>query len=161
MYDLMALAFQTDSTRVVSFAVAPEGSNRPFPTLGISEGYHFLTHHMGNQEKVLKVAKIERWYMERFARFLRQLDGMKEPDGSSVLDNSMIVYGCAIGDGNRHNHDELPIVLAGGGGGTLQPGRHVLLPSAIPMTNLYTAMLDRMGVKAERVGDSTGRLEDI
>jgi hypothetical protein len=161
MYDLMALAFQTDSTRVVSFAVAPEGSNRPFPTLGISEGYHFLTHHMGNQEKVAKVAKIERWYMERFARFLNQLDAMKEPDGTTVLDNSMIIYGCAIGDGNRHNHDELPIVLAGGGGGTLQPGRHVLLPEPMPMTNLYTAMLDRMGVKAERVGDSTGRLESI
>lgn len=161
MYDLMALAFQTDSTRVVSFAVAPEGSNRPFTSLGISEGYHFLTHHAGNQEKVLKVAKIERWYMERFARFLRQMDAMKEPDGTSVLHNSMIVYGCAIGDGNRHNHDELPVVLAGGGGGALQPGRHVLLPQPMPMTNLYTALLDRMGVKAERVGDSTGRLEDV
>jgi hypothetical protein len=161
MYDLMALAFQTDSTRVVSFAVAPEGSNRPFPTLGISEGYHYLTHHSGNQEKVLKVAKIERWYMDRFARFLRQLDGMKEADGTSVLHNSMIVYGCAIGDGNRHNHDELPIVLAGGGGGSLQPGRHVACPQPVPMTNLYTAVLDRMGVQAERVGDSTGRLDNI
>jgi hypothetical protein len=161
MYDLMALAFQTDSTRVASFAVAPEGSNRPFTNLGISEGHHFLTHHSGNQDKVLKVAKIERWYMERFARFLRQLDAMKEPDGTSVLHNSMIVYGCAIGDGNRHNHDELPIVLAGGGGGTLQPGRHVLLPQPMPMTNLYTALLARMGVKAERVGDSTGRLDDV
>jgi hypothetical protein len=161
MYDLMALAFQTDSTRVISFAVAPEGSNRPFPTLGISEGYHFLTHHAGNQDKIAKVAKIERWYMERFARFLRQLDGMKEPDGTTVLDNSMIVYGCAIGDGNKHNHDELPVVVAGGGGGTLRTGRHVLLPQPMPMTNLYTALLDRMGVKAERVGDSTGRLEDV
>jgi hypothetical protein len=161
MYDLMALAFQTDSTRVVSFAVAPEGSNRPFPTLGISEGHHYLTHHSYNQEKILKVAKIERWYMERFARFLRTLDGMKEPDGTSVLDNSMIVYGCAIGDGNKHNHDELPVVLAGGGGGTLRPGRHVLLREQVPMTNLYTAMLDRMGVQAEKVGDSTGRLAEV
>jgi hypothetical protein len=161
MYDLMALAFQTDSTRVVSFAVAPEGSNRPFPTLGISEGYHYLTHHAGNAEKIAKVAKIERWYMERFARFLRQLGEMKEADGTSVLDNSMIVYGCAIGDGNKHNHDELPIVLAGGGGGSLQSGRHVSYAQPVPMTNLYTAMLDRMGVQAERVGDSTGRLEDL
>lgn len=161
MYDLMALAFQTDSTRVASFAVAPEGSNRPFPTLGISEGYHFLTHHSGNADKIQKVAKIERWYMERFARFLRQLDGMKESDGTTVLDNSMIVYGCAIGDGNKHNHDELPVVVAGGGGGTLQPGRHVLLGQPTPMTNLYTALLDRMGVQAERVGDSTGRLDDV
>jgi hypothetical protein len=116
---------------------------------------------MGNQEKVLKVAKIEKWYMERFARFLQTLSTMKEADGKSVLDNSMIVYGCAIGDGNRHNHDDLPIVLAGGGGGTVNPGRHVKLRELTPMTNLYVAMLDRMGVKAERVGDSTGRLEVI
>ena len=161
MYDLLALAFQTDSTRVASFSVAPEGSNRPFPSLNISEGHHFLTHHAGNQEKILKVAQIERWYMERFARFLRKLDGMQEADGTTVLDNSMIVYGCAIGDGNKHNHDELPVALAGGGGGTLQPGRHVLLPQQMPMTNLYTAMLDRFGVQAEKVGDSTGRLEDV
>jgi hypothetical protein len=161
MYDLMALAFQTDSTRVISYCVAPEGSNRPFLELGIPEGYHFLTHHQGNQEKILKVAKIERWYMERFARFLNKLDGMKESDGTSVLQNSMIVYGGGIGDGNKHNHDELPIVVAGSGGGTLNPGRHVLLGKSTPMTNLYVSMLDRMGVKAERVGDSTGKLESI
>lgn len=161
MYELMALAFQTDSTRVVSFAVAPEGSNRPFPTLGISEGHHFLTHHSGNEEKILKVAQIERWYMERFARFLQTLDGMKDADGTSVLHNSMIVYGCAIGDGNKHNHDELPVVLAGNGGGTLQSGRHLKLGQPTPMTNLYASMLDRLGVKAEKVGDSTGRMESI
>jgi hypothetical protein len=161
MYDLMALAWQTDATRVVSFCVAPEGSNRPFLDLGISEGHHFLTHHSGDDEKIFKVAKIERWYMERFARFLRTLDGMKDADGTSVLDNSMIVYGSAIGDGNRHNHDELPVVLAGGGGGSLTPGRHVQLDKSAPMTNLYMAMLNRMGVQAERVGDSTGVLEDV
>lgn len=161
MYELMALAFQTDATRVVSFSVAPEGSNRPFPELGIPEGYHYLTHHQGNEEKILKVAKIERWYMERYARFLARLDAMKEPDGTSVLDNAMIVYGGGIGDGDLHNHDELPVVLAGGGGGTLRPGRHLKLGEPTPMTNLYTAMLDRMGVRAEKVGDSTGRLEDV
>ena len=161
MYDLMAIAFQTDSTRVISYCVAPEGSNRPFPTLGIAEGHHFLTHHMGNQEKIQKVAKIERWYMDRFAKFLRTMDSMKDADGKSVLDNSMIVYGCALGDGNRHNHDDLPVVLAGGGGGTLTPGRHLKLKDSTPMTNLYVAMLERAGVKAERVGDSTGKLENV
>jgi hypothetical protein len=161
MYDLMALAFQTDSTRVISYCVAPEGSNRPFPDLGIAEGHHFLTHHSGNEDKILKVAKIEHWYMERFARFIRTLDSMKDADGKSVLDNSMIVYGCAIGDGNRHNHDNLPVVLAGGGGGTLTPGRHLKLRGSVPMTNLYMAMLERAGVQAERVGDSTGKLEDV
>ena len=161
MYDLMAMAFQTDSTRVVSFSVAPEGSNRPFLELGIPEGYHFLTHHQGNKEKIAKVAKIERWYMERFARFIRTMDAMKEPDGSSVLDNSMIVYGSGLGDGNMHNHDELPVVLAGGGGGTLQPGRHLQLNDSTPMTNLYVSMLDRMGIEAESVGDSNGKLDEI
>ncbi len=161
MYDLMALAFQTDSTRVVSFAVAPEGSNRPFPSLGISEGHHFLTHHSGNQEKIVKVAQIERWYMERFARFLRTLDEMKDSDGTSVLHNSMIVYGCAIGDGNKHNHDELPVVVAGQGGGTLAAGRHLKLAKPTPMTNLYVSLLDRLGVVAETFGDSTGRMESI
>jgi hypothetical protein len=161
MYDLLAAAFQTDSTRVVSFAVAPEGANRPMPHLGIAEGYHFLTHHAGNREKKLKVAKIERWYMGEFARFLAKLDGMKEADGTSVLDNSMIVYGCAIGDGNKHNHDDLPVVVAGGGGGSLRPGRHVAARPDTPMTNLFVSLLDRLGVSAEKVGDSTGRFDDV
>lgn len=161
MYDLLALALQTDSTRVVSFAVAPEGANRPMPHLGIVEGYHFLTHHAGNPEKLQKVARIERWYMDQFARFLTQLDGMKEADGTSVLDNAMVLYGCAIGDGNLHNHDDLPVVLAGGGGGTLHPGRHLQVDAATPMTNLFVSLLDRLGVQAERVGDSTGKLDDL
>jgi hypothetical protein len=161
MYDLMAIAFQTDSTRVISYVVAPEGSNRPFLNLGIPEGHHYLTHHKGDQEKIAKVVQIENWYMDRFGRFLRKLDAMKEPDGSTVLDNSMIVYGSALGDGNKHNHDELPIILAGGGGKTLNPGQHVKLDQATPMTNLYIAMLDRMGVKAKRVGDSTGELDGL
>ncbi len=161
MYDLMALAYQIDATRVISFSVAPEGSNRPFLDLGITEGHHFLTHHGFDKTKIEKVRKIEKWYMERFAKFLRTLDGMKDADGTSVLDNSMIVYGSAIGDGNRHNHDELPVVLAGNGGGTLTPGRHLKLATSTPMTNLYAAMLHRMGVTAEKVGDSTGVLADV
>src|SRR5688572_997941 len=161
MYELMALAFQTDSTRIVTFPVAWEGSNRPFLDLGITEGHHYLTHHSGDEAKILKVAKIERWYMDRFSQFLHRLDGMKDPDGSSVLHNSMIVYGSAVGDGNRHNHDELPVVLAGGGGGALQSGRHWRLKDSTPMTNLYVSMLDRMGVQARHIGDSTGRLDGV
>jgi hypothetical protein len=161
MYDLLAVAFQTDSTRVASFAVAPEGANRPMPHLGIAEGYHFLTHHAGNEAKKQKVARIERWYMGEFARFLAKLDAMKEADGTSVLDNAMVVYGCAIGDGNRHNHDDLPVVLAGGGGGSLRPGRHLKARRGTPMTNLFVSLLDRLGAAAERVGDSTGRLDEV
>ena len=98
--------------------------------------------------------------MEQFARFLTKLKSIKEGEGT-LLDNCMIVYGGAIGDGNRHNHDNLPILLAGQGGGTLTPARHVKLGKETPMTNLYLSMLDRMGVAAQRVGDSTGKLEDV
>jgi hypothetical protein len=161
MYDLMALAFQTDSTRVISFA-GRAGGEQP----SVSDTRHFrglsLSHAPCGQPGQDREGREDRALVHgTICALLRQLDGMKEPDGTTVLDNSMIVYGCAIGDGNKHNHDELPVVVAGGGGGTLRTGRHVLLPQPMPMTNLYTALLDRMGVKAERVGDSTGRLEDV
>ena len=161
MFDLMAIAFQTDSTRLVTFPLAHEGSNRSFPELGISEGHHNLSHHKRKQENLDKIARIDHFYMQQLAYLLDRLQELKDPDGSSVLDNSMVVYGCAIGDGNRHNHDDLPIVLAGGGGGTLNPGRHVDFGRDVPMTNLYLSMLDRMGVPLDRFGDSTGRVTDM
>jgi len=161
MFDLLALAFQTDSTRLATFPLAREGSDRNFPELGIQEGHHTLSHHQGNEETLEKIAKIDHFYMEQLAYFLQRLDAMEEADGSSVLDHSMIVYGCAISDGHAHTHNDLPIVLAGGGGGTLSPGRHVDVGDDVPMTNLYLSLLDRLGVQAERLGDSTGRLTDV
>lgn len=161
MFDLLAISFQTDSTRLSTFQLAHEGSNRSFPELGISEGHHNLSHHKGNAETLEKIARIDQFYMQQLAYFLGRLNELKDPDGSSVLDNSMIVYGCAIGDGNRHNHNDLPIVVGGGGGGTLTPGRHVDFGRDVPMTNLYLSMLDRMGVPLERFGDSTGRVADL
>ncbi len=160
MYDLMALAFQTDTTRIATFIVAHDGSNRPYPNLGVSDGHHDLSHHGNNEEKKQKIAKINRFHATQFAYFLEKLKSAREGEGT-LLDNCMIVYGGAIGDGNRHNHDNLPILLAGGGGGRLQAGRHVRYDRETPMTNLYLAMLERMGVSAERVGDSTGKLENI
>ena len=160
MYDLMALAFQTDTTRIATFIVAHDGSNRPYPNLGVPEGHHDLSHHGNNEEKKQKIAKINRFHATQFAYFLEKLKSAREGEGT-LLDNCMIVYGGAIGDGNRHNHDNLPILLAGRGGGALQAGRHVRYDRETPMTNLYLAMLDRMGVSAERVGDSTGKLENI
>ena len=161
MLDLLAISFQTDSTRLATFPLAHEGSNRSFPELGISEGHHELSHHRRKQDKLEKIAKIDHFYMQQLAYLLKKLDELKDPDGSSVLDNSMIVYGCAIGDGNRHNHDDLPIIVAGGGGGSLTPGRHVDFGTDVPMTNLYLSMLDRVGIKMDRFGDSTGRVKDI
>ncbi len=160
MFDLLAMAFQTDATRVATLLLAGDGSNRVFPQIGIPEGHHYLTHQ-NETDKKDKVAQIDRYYMEHFAKFLKRLDGIQDIDGNSVLHNSMIVYGGGIGDGNRHNHDNLPLVLAGHGGGSLQPGQHLKVPS-MPMTNLFMSMLDRMGVKdVDRFGDSNGRVEGI
>ncbi|MEM8946940.1 MAG: DUF1552 domain-containing protein [Planctomycetota bacterium] len=161
MLDLLAISFQTDTTRLATFPLAHEGSNRSFPELNISEGHHNLSHHKRKQENLEKIAIIDHFYMQQLAYFLDKLDSLKEPDGSSVLDNSMIVYGCAISDGDKHNHDDLPIVVAGGGGGTLNPGRHVDFGRDVPMCNLFLSMLDRMGVGLDRFGDSTGRVADL
>ncbi|MCP5536357.1 MAG: DUF1552 domain-containing protein [Akkermansiaceae bacterium] len=160
MYDLMALAFRTDATRISTFMLAHDGSNRSFPDIGISEGHHSLSHHRGNPNTLEKIAQIDQFYIGEYARFLQQLKNLKEGEGS-LLDNTMIVYGSGIGDGNRHNHTDLPLILAGGGGGSLKPGRHTRAKEGTPMTNLYLAMLERMGVDAKRVGDSSGVLNDV
>ncbi len=161
MTDMLALAFETDSTRVATLILAHDGSNRAFPELGIPEGHHSLSHHQGKKENLDKYAKIDHFYMTEFARFLAKLDATNDTDGTSILHNSMIVYGCGNGDGNRHNHDNLPVLLAGNGGGTLNPGRHVKA-GAVPMTNMFLGMLDRFGVPPlDRFGDSTGRFDSI
>ena len=158
MFDLMALAFQTDTTRIATFMLAHDGSNRSFPDIGVPDAHHGISHHQRDPEKLAKLGKIDRFYLRQFAYFLDKLKGIKEGEGS-VLDNSMIVWGGGIGDPDRHNHDNLPIVVAGRAGGTWTPGKRVMLPGETPMTNLYVSMLERMGVRAETVGDSTGKLE--
>jgi hypothetical protein len=161
MYDVLFLAFQTDSTRIATFLLAYESSNRAFPDINITEGHHNLSHHQGKKATLEKIAKIDLWYMRQFARFLERLDETKDADGNSMLHNSMIVYGSGNGDGNRHNHNNLPFILAGRGGGSLSPGRYLKL-KAQPMSNIYLPMLDGMGVSGvQRHGDSTGRIQGI
>jgi len=161
MFDLLVLAFQTDSTRLATMLLGHDGDNRSLPEVGVSEGHHDLSHHFNNQEKIQKIAEIDRWYVMQFAKFLEKLQNTKDVDGRSLLHNSMIVYGSGNADGNRHTHSNLPLILAGSGGGTLQTGRYVKHGSK-PMTNLFLSMADCMGVSGlERFGDSTGRLENI
>ena len=160
MLDLLAMAFQTDATRVSSFMVASDGSDRNYRMLGVTEGHHSLSHHGGNKEKLDQIRKIAKFHVEQFAYFLQKLASMKEGD-KSVLDNSMILFGCGIGDGNRHNHNDLPILLAGKGGGKVTPGRHVQYEKNTPLCNLYVSMLDAVGVKVDRFGDSTGPLTKL
>ena len=161
MFDLLAMAFETDSTRVATLLLAGDGSNRSYPQIGIAEGHHYCSHHRNDADLMGKIARIDRYYMEHFARFLKRLEQTKDVDGRSVLHNSMIVYGSGNADGNRHTHDNLPVILAGGGGGTLESGRHVNLGGR-PMSDLFLSMTDRLGVQGiERIGDSSGRVTTV
>lgn len=159
-FDLMALAFQTDTTRIATFIMAHDGSNRQYPFIGVRDGHHDLSHHQGDEEKKAKIAKINRFHMTQFAYFIEKLKSIREGEGS-LLDNSMIVYGSGLGDGNRHNHNDLPVLLAGRGGGTINSGRHIRYDKGTPMNNLFLSMMDRMGAKADQLGDSTGLLANL
>lgn len=156
MFDMMVLAFKTDSTRVSSFMMSHDGSNRSFGDIGINEGHHSLSHHKKQKDNLEKIAKIDQFYLAQLSYFLERMKNTEDVDGKSLLHNSMIVYGSAISDGNRHSHNDLPIILAGNGGGALSPGRHVEVGDDVPLANLYLRMLDEFGVDQRRFGDSTG-----
>jgi len=160
MYDLMALAFQTDATRVITFMSANEGSNRPYRMVGVNNGHHELSHHREDEEKVEQLKKIDLFLVGEFARFLGKLKETPEGEGN-LLDNCMIMYGSGLSDGNRHKHDDLPIILAGRAGGTIKTGRHIVVREGAPLNNLFLSMLDRMGSGVASLGDSTGRLKVI
>ena len=159
MCDLMVLAFQTDLTRVVTLPFANDGSNKPYPVIGVSDGHHDLSHHGNNADKQAKIQKINAFHVEQLAYLLGKLQAVKEKDGTTLLDNVMLVYGSGIGDGNRHNHDDLPILLAGGGGGTVEGGRHLKFKFNTPLMNLNLALFERVGAPAKSFGDSTGVLK--
>jgi hypothetical protein len=157
MVDMMVLAFQTDQTRVSTCMLANEGSNRSYREIEVPDGHHDLSHHGGDAAKLEKIRRINRFHMERFAYFLERLKAIPEGDGT-LLDHCMIVYGSGISDGNRHNNENLPILLAGRGGGSIDPGRHIRYAEETPMANLFLSLLDRMGAPIPYMGDSTGHL---
>ena len=160
MYDLIAIAFQTDLTRVATLMVGREGSLRVYPEIGVPDPHHPLTHHRGNADWIEKIAKINCYHTEMFSYFLDKLRRATDGEGT-LLDHSMIVYASGLCDGNRHTHENLPVLLAGRGDGSLKPGRHVRYKSGTPMTNLYMTLLDHMSVRPESIGDSTGRVEQL
>ena len=157
MYDMMALAFRMDLTRISTFMVAHEGSDRHYRDLGINEGHHTSSHHGNDAAKIEAVKKIDLYHMQQFAYFIEKLKSIPEGSGS-LLDNCMVLLGCGIGDGDRHNHNDLPVLMAGRAGGALKPGQHVRFTKDTPMCNLYLSMLGVMGAKTDRFGDSTGAL---
>jgi hypothetical protein len=160
MFDLMALALQTNSTRVLTFMYTNAGSNRSYKQIGVSEGHHSLSHHGKDPKKQEKISKINHYHATLLAYFIEKLSSTPEA-GGTLLDNCMVMYGSGIGDGNRHNHDDLPIVLLGKGSGSIKTGRHLEFPRNTPLTNLYVSLLERMGVHVDSFGDSTGRLENL
>jgi hypothetical protein len=160
MGDMMVLAFQADLTRICTFMFANDGSNRSFGFIGVPEGHHDMSHHGGEAAKLEKKRKIDQFELEQLAYILRRLKETKEGD-SNLLDNSLILFGAGISDGNRHNHDDLPVLLAGKAGGTFRTGRHIVYQNHTPLNNLFLSMLDRMGVRIETLGNSTGKLNQL
>ena len=160
MMDLIILAFQTDVTRIATFVLANEGSNKTYPAVNVSDGHHNLSHHGGDEDKIAKILRINIFHTEQLAYFLEKLDAIPEGEGT-LLDHSMIVYGSGNADGNRHSHHDLPIILAGNGCGTLNSGRHIEYPKETPLNNLWLSLLNRMDVNMQRLGDSTGTLKEL
>lgn len=160
MYEMLALALQSDQTRIGTFITAHEGSNRPYPVIGIPDGHHDISHHGNDEARLAKLAAINRYHVAHFGKFLDRLKSVQEGE-NTLLDNCMVVFGSSISDPDKHSHMGLPILLAGRGGGTITPGRHIQVKKDTPITNLYVSVLDRMGVEAQKVGDSNGALEVI
>ncbi len=161
MFDMLLLAFQTDSTRIATLLISKEGSDRVFPDIGVMGGHHTISHHQNNPDTIAQIAKIDLWYTQQLGKFLDKMEATKDVDGKSLLHNSMILYGSGNADGNRHTHYDLPIMVAGSGGGRFKTNRFVKA-KAKPLTNLFLSMADNMGASGiERIGDSTGRLSEL
>lgn len=160
MCDLMVLAFQADVTRVSTFVLANEGSNRPYPFVDVPDGHHDLSHHGNDAVKKEKIRKINLFHTRQLAYLLQKLRDVQEGDGT-LLDHCMIAYGSGIHDGNAHNHEDLPLLLAGGGCGSLKSGRHLRFAPETPLSNLWLSMLNRLEISWEKLGDSTGTLSGL
>ncbi len=160
MFDLQLLAMQGDVTRVITFQLARETSNRTYPEIGVPDPHHPLSHHGNDPAKIARMAKINQFHVSLFAEFLAKLAATREGNGS-LLDHSLFLYGSGIGDPNVHDHTNLPILVAGGAAGGLKGGRHLKPARPLPLANLHLALLDKVGVRIDRFGDSTGRLEGL
>ncbi|MGI9456707.1 MAG: DUF1552 domain-containing protein [Aeoliella sp.] len=158
MGDLLVLAFQADLTRVSTFMVANEGSNNKYTELDLREGHHSLSHHQFDEKKMAVISRINRYHVEQFAYILGKMAEIKEGEGS-LLDHSAVVYGSALADGNRHDHHDLPILVAGSAGGRIETGRHQAFPKETPLMNLFLALLKQSDVPVESIGDSTEALK--
>jgi hypothetical protein len=160
MFDLIALAYQADITRVASYIMVAEGTNRTYNHIGVSDAFHPLSHHANNKERIEKLVKVQHYHVERFAEFVDKL--AKTPDGEgSLLDHSMLMYGSNMSNSDRHNNYPLPIILVGGARGALKGGQHVQLPEYTTLSNLHLTVLNKAGVEAKAIGDSSGAIAGV
>ncbi len=160
MFDLQVLAWQADLTRVITFMLGHETSNRAYPEIGVPDAHHALSHHGGDEALIAKLKKVDRHLTEMFAYYVDRLASTADGEGT-LLDSALVLYGSGLSDGNRHNHHDLPTLLVGGAGGRLTGGRHVRVAADTPNTNLFLTMLDKLGVPIEMLGDSTGRVNAL
>ncbi len=160
MFDLQVLAFQADIARVVTFQLARELSNRTYPEIGVPDAHHPTSHHGNNPEKLAKIAKINAFHVSLFAQFLEKLKATPDGDGS-LLDNTVYLYGSGMGNSSIHDHENLPILVAGGAACGMRGGRHIQYKSPTPLANLHLTLLDRVGVRLDAFGDSNGKIEDL
>jgi hypothetical protein len=160
MFDLIALAYQADLTRVATFVMAAEGTDRPYPNLKVAGGFHPVSHHANQRERIGELQRIQRYHMERFAGFIKKLANAKEGDGS-VLDRSLFLYGSNMGNSNAHDNYPLPEVLIGGANGRHVGGKNLVLPEKTPLANLHLTMLDKLGIPQPGFGNSTGLLSEV
>jgi hypothetical protein len=160
MFDLQVLAFQGDITRVITFQLARETSNRTYPEIGVPDPHHPLSHHGNDPAKVEKIARINRFHVSLFAEFLAKLQATPEGDGT-LLDHSLLLYGSGMGNPNVHDHDNLPILVAGGAAGRMRGGRHLRFARPAPLANLHLTLLDKVGVQLESFGDSRGKVDEL
>ena len=160
LYDLQVLAYQSDLTRVITFMYGREQTGRTYPQIGIPEPHHPLTHHQNDAAKMEKCTQIQVYHVALFAAYLEKLRSTPDGDGS-LLDHLMLLYGGGISNSDRHTHGPLPTLLVGGGAGALEGGRHLVYPENTPLTNLQLTLLDRLGVPAKALGDSTGQFTEL
>ena len=160
MFDLQVLAMQGDITRVMTFQLARETSNRSYPELGVPDSHHPLSHHGNDPEKIAKMAKINQFHVSLFAYFLKKLQATPEGDGT-LLDNTLCLYGSGMGNPNKHDHTNLPTIIAGGSAAGMKGGRHIRYKEVTPLANIHLALLDKVGVDLERFADSTGMAPEL
>ena len=160
MFELQALALQGDITRVITFQLARETSNRTYPEIGVTDPHHPLTHHGNDPEKIAKVAKINQFHVSLFAEFLERLGAIPEGDGT-LLDHSLYLYGSGMGNPNVHDHTNLPILVAGGAAGNMRGGRHIRFNKPTPLANLHLTLLNKVGANQASFADSEAEVDEL